>query len=85
MLELEMPIRLYDAVIPSQLQLLESMRRLVSKAEAFCGENSWEDAEILGARLALDMLPFAYQIKSVAVNSLGAIEGVRAGTFSPDN
>jgi hypothetical protein len=30
------------------------------------------------------MLPFAYQVKSTAVHSLGAIEGVRRGTFSPD-
>jgi len=30
------------------------------------------------------MLPFAYQVKSTAVHSLGAIEGVRRGVFSPD-
>jgi hypothetical protein len=30
------------------------------------------------------MQPFAYQVKSTAVHSLGAIEGVRRGTFSPD-
>jgi hypothetical protein len=30
------------------------------------------------------MLPFAYQVKSTAVHSLGAIEAVRRGVFSPD-
>jgi hypothetical protein len=30
------------------------------------------------------MLPFAYQVKSTAVHSLGAIEGVRKGVFAPD-
>jgi uncharacterized protein len=30
------------------------------------------------------MLPFAYQVKATAVHSLGAIEGVRKGVFSPD-
>jgi len=30
------------------------------------------------------MLPFAYQVKSTVVHSLGAIEGVRRGVFSPD-
>jgi hypothetical protein len=30
------------------------------------------------------MAPFAYQVKSVAEHSLGAIEGVRAGNYSPD-
>jgi hypothetical protein len=40
--------------------------------------------DIIQARLAPDMLPFAYQVKSTAVHSLGAIEGVRRGVFSPD-
>jgi hypothetical protein len=30
------------------------------------------------------MLPFAYQVKSTAAHSLGAIEGVRRGVFRPD-
>jgi hypothetical protein len=30
------------------------------------------------------MYPFAYQVKSAVLHSLGAIEGVRRGTFSPD-
>jgi hypothetical protein len=30
------------------------------------------------------MNPFSYQVKSTAVHSLGAIEGVRRGVFSPD-
>ncbi len=30
------------------------------------------------------MLPFAYQVKSTVVHSLGAIVGVRNGVFSPD-
>ena len=30
------------------------------------------------------MLPFAYQVKATAIHSLGAIEGVRRGVFSPD-
>lgn len=39
---------------------------------------------LIQTRLADDMLPFAYQVKSTAVHSIGAIEGVRKGTFSPD-
>jgi hypothetical protein len=39
---------------------------------------------LIQARLAEDMLPFAYQVKSTAVHSLGAIEGIRNGRFSPD-
>jgi len=39
--------------------------------------------DIIQARLAADMLPFAYQVKSTAVHSLGAIEGVRRAYSRP--
>ena len=31
------------------------------------------------------MHPFAYQVKSTVVHSVGALEGVRKGVFSPDS
>ena len=34
-------------------------------------------------RLIEDMLPFSFQVVSTAHHSLGAIEGLRAGVFSP--
>jgi hypothetical protein len=77
-------ITLHAAFVPSCQQLLTSMSRLVGKAEAFCAEHGLAPAEILDARLAGDMHPFAYQVKSTVVHSLGAIEGVRRGEFAPD-
>lgn len=79
-----MAISLYDATIPSQLQILRASAALIAKAEAFCGERGTPPQDIIQARLAEDMLPFAYQVKSIAVHSMGAIEGVRRGTFGPD-
>jgi len=79
-----MAFTLYAATIPSYLQILESVSRLVGKAESFCTDTGLEPEALIQARLADDMLPFAYQVKSTAVHSLGAIEGVRKGTFSPD-
>ena len=79
-----MAFTLYAATIPSYLQILNSVSRLIGKAEAFCGEAGIEPEVLIQARLADDMLPFAYQVKSAAVHSIGAIEGVRRGTFSPD-
>jgi len=78
------PITLHAATIPSFLQILGSVSRLIGKAEDFCVERGVRPAEIIDARLAEDMLPFAYQVKSTAVHSIGAIEGIRRGTFSPD-
>jgi hypothetical protein len=79
-----MPLSLYAATIPSYLQTLGSVSGLLDKAELFCSQKGVAPQDLIDARLAEDMLPFAYQVKSTAVHSLGAIEGVRRGVFSPD-
>lgn len=79
-----MPLSLYEAVIPSQLQVLGALDALLDKAKVFCTEQGRAEDELIDARLAPDMLPFGYQVKSCAAHSMGAIQGVRAGTFSPD-
>lgn len=79
-----MAFSLYSATVPSYRQILEAVLGLLSKAETFCNEKGIAPHDLIQARLAEDMLPFAYQVKSTAVHSLGAIEGVRRGVFSPD-
>lgn len=79
-----MPFSLYAAVVPSWCQILASVSGLLDRAEAFCTDKGIAAADVIQARLAEDMLPFAYQVKSTAVHSIGAIEGVRSGAFSPD-
>lgn len=79
-----MGITLHAAFVPSCQQILGSVARLVGKAEAFCAEGGLPPADIIDARLAGDMYPFAYQVKSTVVHSVGAIEGVRRGEFRPD-
>jgi hypothetical protein len=79
-----MPLSLYTATVPSYRQILTSMAGLLDKAEAFCAEKSIAPHDIIQARLVEDMLPFAYQVRSTVTHSLGALEGVRRGVFSPD-
>ncbi|HEY6452646.1 MAG TPA: DUF1993 domain-containing protein [Steroidobacteraceae bacterium] len=79
-----MAVSLYAATIPGFQQILGAVAALLDKAEAHCTQQGWAPQELIQARLAADMLPFAYQVKSTAVHSLGAIEGVRKGAFSPD-
>src|SRR5271154_842526 len=79
-----MTFSLYAATVPSYRQILGSVSGLLGTAEAFCTEKGIAPQDIILARLSEDMLPFAYQVKSTAVHSLGAIEGVRRGVFSPD-
>lgn len=80
-----MAFSLYAATVPSYRQILGAVAGLLVKAETFCVERGIAPDDIVQARLAEDMLPFAYQVKSAAVHSLGAIEGVRKGVFSPDS
>jgi uncharacterized protein len=79
-----MSMSLYSVTVPTYLQTLGAVLGLVNKAEAHCAETHTAPPELIQARLAEDMLPFAYQVKSTCVHSLGAIEGVRRGVFSPD-
>lgn len=79
-----MSISLHAAIVPTQLQMLGAMLALIEKAQGWCAEQGVAEAELLDRRIAPDMYSLAYQFKSIAVHSLGAIEGVRAGHFSPD-
>jgi hypothetical protein len=83
----EMPVvtfSLYAAIVPTYRQILGAVSGLLDKAEAFCAENRMAPQDMIQARLADDMQPLAYQVKSTVVHSLGAIEGIRRGVFSPD-
>lgn len=79
-----MAISLYDATIPSYLQILGSALGLIEKAEAFCAKKGISEDILLTAHFVADMLPLAMQFKWLTTNSLGSIEGARAGSISPD-
>ncbi len=79
-----MSFSLYDATVPSFLQIVGSVSTLLAKAEAFAAEKGIDPADLIGAKLADDMLPLGYQVKSVSGHSIKAIEGVRADVYSPD-
>lgn len=75
-----MPISLDNALIPQWLQVLRAGHGWIDKAEA----SAIPEHDLIDARLIDDMLPFCYQVKSMALHSLGAVEGARRGSFSPD-
>lgn len=79
-----MTFSLYAAIVPTKLQILHALVGQIDKAERHCMDHGIAPATLIDARIAEDMLPFAFQIKSVAGHSLGAIEGALAGLFSPD-
>ena len=75
-----MPLSLHAALVPSWLQVLGAGRGWLDKAGT-CG---MDEGAVVDARLIEDMFPFAYQVKSMAVHSQGAIEAVRQGVFAPN-
>lgn len=79
-----MALTLYAATVPSYRQILGAVAGLLGKAQTFCTERTLAPGEIIQARLASDMLPFSFQVRSTVTHSIGAIEGIRRGTFSPD-
>ena len=74
-----MPISLHAATVPSFLQILGAGRGWLDKASV----SGLDEDEVVSAKLAEDMLPFAYQVRSMADHSRGAIEGLREGVFRP--
>ena len=78
-----MPTSLYDLSVPTYLQTIAAVAGYLDKGLAFCTSNTVEPNEVVETRLFPDMLPFRFQIVSVAHHSLGAIEGLKKGVFSP--
>lgn len=79
-----MPMSLHAALIPNWLQMLGAVEGLIGKAKAFVAEQGVDEEAFLQSRLAEDMLPLAYQIKSCWTHTAMALEGVRQGRFSPE-
>ena len=78
-----MSISLYDASVGSYLQCLSGLAGLLEKARVHFEATGVDISEIVETTLAADMRPFRFQIRSVAHHSIGAIEGLRNGVFSP--
>lgn len=79
-----MSISLHAALVPAFIRQLDVLSLILDKAAAHSAAVGIAEADIMQARLVEDMFPLAYQLKSAIVHSLGGIEGVRKGMFSPD-
>jgi hypothetical protein len=78
-----MAFSLYDATVANYLQILGGVSGVLDRGLAHFQENNIDPDTIVEARLAPDMLPFRFQIISVAQHSRGAIDGVQEGVFKP--
>ncbi len=78
-----MAIALYDISVANYLQTLAAVIGVLEKGLEHFTANKVALGEIVETRLFPDMLPFRFQLQSVAHHSLGAIEGMKKGLFLP--
>jgi hypothetical protein len=78
-----MATSLYDLSVPSYLQSLGAVAGFLDKGSAYCSEKGIDLNAVVETRLFPDMLPFRFQVASVAHHSLGALKGIQAGVFKP--
>lgn len=79
-----MAISLYDISVANYLQTLGAVSGVLERGLAHCREHSLDPEAIVKTRLHPDMLPFRFQIHSVAHHSAGAIAALESGVFRPD-
>jgi hypothetical protein len=78
-----MSVSFYDLSVASYLQTVDAVAGFLAKGLEHCQGCGSDPAKMVEARLADDMLPLRFQIVSVAHHSLGAIEGMKKGVFTP--
>jgi hypothetical protein len=78
-----MSTSLYDLSVASYLQILTGVIGFLDKGASHCQEQGLDLEEIVTTRLHPEMLPFRFQLISVAHHSIGAIEGIQSGVFGP--
>jgi hypothetical protein len=78
-----MSVSLYDLSVASYLQTLGAVSGFLDKGASHCEQKGIDLAEVCESQVFQDMLPFRFQLISVAHHSLGAIRGIQEGVFAP--
>jgi len=78
-----MAISLYDVSVGQYLQTLGATAGVLERAETHVRDAGGDPDTLVGARLTEDMFPLAFQIRSVAHHSVGALAGAKSGIFNP--
>ena len=78
-----MALTLYDATVGTYKQILGAIDGVLDKGREHCEANGIDLNDVVETKLIDDMLPFRFQVISVAHHSLGAMKGVDAGEFGP--
>lgn len=78
-----MTFSLFDATIGTYKQILPSVSNVLAKGRTHLESDDGALEAMIGERLIDDMLPFSFQVVSVAHHSVNALRGVQEGVFGP--
>lgn len=78
-----MAIPFYDVSVGNFLQIVGAFEGVLAKGLEHFKANNIDPNEIVESRMIADMLPFRFQVTAVAQHSLGAINGIKKGLFTP--
>ncbi len=78
-----MAISLYDASVGSYLQVTRAVAGFLDRGLKFANEKGIDPNSIVQDRIYEDMLPFSFQITSVAHHGAGSIEALKSGIATP--
>ena len=78
-----MSFSFYDTSVQSYLQILNGLIGVLDKGLGHAEETGLDLQEMVMTRLHEDMMPLHFQIISAVHHSLGAIQGMQQGSFSP--
>jgi hypothetical protein len=78
-----MGLSLYDATVPTFLQITGAVEGFLAKGAAHFKEKGGDVNEMFDARLFTDMAPFKFQIQAMAHHSLGALRSIQSGQAGP--
>ena len=79
-----MPISYRDAFVPACQQALGGLLTVIDKGESFARQSDLGDADLFEARLAEDMWPLPWHVRSCWMHSAYALEQLQTGEFTPD-
>jgi hypothetical protein len=78
-----MSLSFYDTSVQSYLQVLNGLIGVLDKGHSHAEETGLDLQEMVMTRLHGDMMPLHFQIISAVHHSLGALQGMQQGSFSP--
>jgi len=78
-----MSITFYEASVESYARILDSVAGILTAGAEYAAQAELDLQEVVMTRLHDDMMPFHFQIVSVAHHSLGAMRAYQSGDFSP--